>query len=144
MAASKSKKMMKSLGGDIPVMSDDAVAQTTVFPALEDFSNTVIYDEIYKWTSLPLDQAFRILAVKEITCRNTNGVTGAERVSRFAKLEDVYGVVTSVWLPGTVEKKLLSFPTDELESGCLYIRSLGPKVSKTTGHTYHNFGILKC
>ena len=140
MVAGKTKQMEKSIVAPVPAGADD---QATVFPSLEEFDNAARSDEISKWASLPLDQVFRILAVKEITCRNTSAAGGADRVSRIAKLQDAHGVITSVWLPGTVEKKLLSYPSGELESGCLYIRSLGSKVSKTTGYTYHNCSIFK-
>ena len=144
MAASKSKKMMKSLGGDIPSLSDDAVGHTAVaFPALEDFDNVDGSDEISKWTALPLNRVFRVLAVKEITCRNTIGGADPDRVCRIATLEDAHGVISTVWLPGVVEKRLLEFPREDVDCGRLFLRSLGPKVSKTTGYTYHNFNIIK-
>ena len=128
--------------------------KSVVFPSNEDFDNVAaVHDEIFKWTSLPLDQTFRILAVTEITCRNTGGggggggagfVTGGiGRVSRIAKLCDVDGTVMTVWLPTTVEKQLMTFSEEDVTSGRLFIRSLGPKVSKTTGYSYHNFRILK-
>ena len=119
------------------------VSSSSVFPTLEDFENAE-YGEIVKWTCLPIDQVFRILAITEITCRGGFGTGGATpRVSRVAKLEDVNEIVTSVWLPGTVDRRLLTFSKDEVDSGCLYIRPLGPKVSKTTGNTYQNFKIIK-
>ena len=118
----------------------DTVDTPPAFPSLKDF-DSLGSDEILKWTCLPLDQVFRILKVTEITCRVANG--GGTRVSRIAELEDSDGIICSVWLPGIVEKKLLTFSDEELESGCLFIRPLGSKVSESTGHTYHNFRILK-
>ena len=118
----------------------DTVDTPPAFPSIRDF-DSVGNGQILKWACLPLDQAFRILKVTEINCRVANG--GGTRVSRIAELEDSNGIFSSVWLPGIVEKKLLTFSEEELESGCLFIRPLGSKVSESTGHTYHNFRILK-
>ena len=125
-----------------------ATGNAVVFPSNEDFDNAAaVHDEIHKWTSVPIDKPFRILAVKEITCRTT--VSGSDRtvspgrVSRIAKLRDADGAVMTVWLPGTLEMQLMTYSEEDVTSGRLFIRSLGPKVSETTGRTYHNFKILK-
>ena len=121
-----------------------AAADVPSFPSLDDFNRYLADtpDSITKWVDLPLEQVFRILAVTELNCSVPNG--GGIRISRFAKLEDSVGLVTSVWLPGVVEKKLLTFSREELESGRLFLRSLGPRVAKTSGFTYHNFAVMKC
>ena len=119
--------------------------KSVVFPSNEDFDD--VHDEINKLVSVPLDRPFRILAVKEITCRSTfsssDRTVSPERVSRIAKLCDTDGAVMTVWLPGTLEKQLMTFSEEDVAGGRLFIRSLGPKVSETTGHTYQNFRILK-
>ena len=121
-------------------------ATTVKFPSPEAFENGAAaagtYDEIFKWTSLPLRETFHIQAVTEIMCRSGGG-GGADRVSKFARLAGEGGAVTTVWLPGTVVRELATFPAEDVAGGHLFIRSLGPKVSQTTGHTYHNFKIVK-
>ena len=120
-----------------------AAADVPSFPSLADFDRYLVDtpDDITKWIDLPLDQVFRILSVTELNCRVPNG--GGIRISRFAKLEDRTGLITSVWLPGVVDKKFSEFSREELDSGRLFLRSLGPRVSKTSGYTYHNFAVMK-
>ena len=119
--------------------------RSVVFPSNEDFDNVAaVHDEIYKWTTVPLNRAFRILAVTEIACRNTFVADGdAVKMSRVARLCDADGTVMTVWLPTTIEKQLMTYSEEDVADGRLFIRSLGPKVSQTTGYSYYNFKILK-
>ena len=133
------------MGDENSLVADAAAAAADVpsFPSLADFDRYLVDtpDDITKWIDLPIDQVFRILTVTELNCRVPNGE--GIRISRFAKLEDRAGLITSVWLPGVVDKKFSKFSREELDSGRLFLRSLGPRVSKTSGYTYHNFAVMK-
>ena len=107
------------------------------FLSVEDFTEKT---KPMKWIDLPQDAVFRIVNVEEVSCYD---VGGGDRISRYAEMEDVSGNKLTVWLPSIVEKEVMKIDVGDLRRGVIFIRSLGPKVSKKTGYTYHSFKIVK-
>ena len=112
------------------------------FLSLEEFDARASKD-ILNWGDLPVDLVFRVILITEVSSFNIAGNGAAAATSRYAELEDAGGVMRKAWLPSIVEKELLKFDEAEIRRGGIFIRTLGKKTSKTTGHSYHGFRIVK-
>ena len=109
-----------------------------LFLSMEKFMEHVKVSQATKWTDLDQSKIYRVTEVEEVAV-NTNETDEAKRMAKVGTFEDSDGEVVRVWLPSIVAKELTCINLEVIDT---YIRSLGPKTSKT-GRTYHNFKVVK-
>ena len=126
---------------DVPVMKKRKKNSPLkkLFMSMEKFMEHVKVSQATKWTDLDKSKIYRVTEVEEVAVKTANEADESKRMAKVGTFEDSDGEVVRVWLPGIVAKELTCINLDVIET---YIRSLGPKISKT-GRTYHNFKIVK-
>ena len=123
---------------DQPAMKKRKKNSTKLFLSMEKFMEHVKESQATKWIDLDQSKIFRVTGIEEVTVEQ-NETDGAKRTARVGTFEDSDEEVIRVWLPGLVAKELACINIEDIDT---YIRSLGPKTSKT-GRTYQNFKIVK-
>ncbi len=121
--------------------ADNATAdEPDTFISLEDFAEAVDQEKPIKWVDLDQDKVYRVLAREERTFTEDNG---NKRVAPIGIFKDEKGIITKVWLPTVVTKKL---STKMGERVTTYLKPKGSVLSQKTGRKYHDADVItkKC
>ena len=90
---------------------------------------------IQKWRDLIVRNVYRVVKVHDM---NVN-IKGKEQLSHYGEFEDSNERLINVWLTNIIHDELEKY---NLETGNIYLKSLGKAKSVASGMDYHDFVIV--